>query len=134
MTTATLSDKTLTGHAQIEAVDLATVPAVCTDRRIPRKQQAALARKLLRSLGVAGISVTTPTYSMAQSVEVCVPRRGDYTVRHPDGGVDWQHDPAARANNAAVAKVEAILAKAFPNHDNRSDGMTDHFDYKWSMT
>ena len=34
----------------------------------------------------------------------------------------------------AEQKVEAILARAFPNHLDRSDIMCDHFDYCWSVS
>ena len=119
-------------HARLAEIDLAAVPVVCTDRHIPRKEQAALARKLFKSLGLRGISVTAPRYSMASSVDVSMPKREDYT-RDDHGQIDFATDPAAQANGEARHKVSAILDTAFPNHVDRSDGQSDHFDYRWSI-
>ena len=33
----------------------------------------------------------------------------------------------------ARAKLEKILARAFPNHEDRSDTQSDYFDYCWSF-
>jgi hypothetical protein len=130
---------------QILAVDLDRVPIVSRDRNIPRKLQAKLARQLFRGLGLKGISVTTPNYSMAQVVDVVVPRipaePGDYLY----DGKDFQHHcygdmPAevpARAkhfrHSEATRKLETILLRAFPNHDNRSDSQSDYFDACWGI-
>lgn len=100
----------------IVAVDVTRIPVMSADRTIPRKEQAALARKLFKQLGLRGISVTAPNYSMAQSVDVRLPETGD---RERDMSIEEQ--------------VREILAIAFPNHDNRSDSQSDHYDYKWSI-
>ena len=118
-------------HEAIAAVDLAKVPVVCTDRRTPRKDQAAIARKLFRSLGLKGISVTTPNHSMAQAVDIRIPRRQDVVLDAAGQIADRSNDPALTGNWAARLKVEAILAIAFPNHGDQSDSLTDYFDYKW---
>lgn len=120
-------------HAAIDAVDLSAVPVVCTDRGIRRKEQAALARKLFKQLGITGLSVTAPNYSMAHSVEVKIPKRDDYMMLSLDGGIDFLNDPTALANRRISEKVEAILGRAFPCHDDRSDSQSDYFDYKWSI-
>ncbi len=120
-------------HAILATVDLAKVPVMSDDRHIERKVQAALARKLFKQLGIPGVSVTTPNYSMASVVDVAIPTRNDYTVRREDGGFDFQEDPAARANTEAERKIETILAIAFPKHDDRSDSMTDYYDSCWSI-
>jgi hypothetical protein len=121
-------------HAALAAIDLIMVPVVATERHTHRKVRAKLTRELPKRLGVSGISVTTPRYSMATAVDVLIPARSDYTLRHPDGTVNWAEDPAALSNSAAEATVRAILARAFPNHDDRSDSTTDYFDNPWSVT
>lgn len=102
------------------------------ERSTPRKDQAKLARKLFKQLGLKGISVTTPSYSMAQGVDVLIPKRDDY-IRDERGNIDFINDPAAKANSKAVRDIMEILARAFPQHDDRSDSMTDYFNYKWSV-
>jgi hypothetical protein len=131
------------GRASMDAV-----PIMTTDRRIPRKEQAALARKLFKLLGFKGISVTAPRYAMAHSVDVYIPDQGQHDL------TTWPHDhskccgagnlgasqhdqatrcPACRAREAATRKIEAILAKAFPNHNDRSRTEEDYFDFCWSI-
>lgn len=130
-------------YDRLAAIDTDAIPVVCTDRHIPRKQQAALARGLFKQFGLRGISVTTPNYSMAQTVQIAVPRIDDDL--HDRSKWPHFHDysdpsrseatrcPACRERSAAVAKVEKILAIAFPKHDDRSDSQSDYFDYCWSM-
>ncbi len=126
----------------IHAVNLALVPIVATDRCIPRKEQAAKARQLFKRLGIKGISVTTPSYSMAQVVEIELPDEP-----HP-GWIGFEeyeyrtysdmpaHVPAKAAmlrRSRAAKHIEEILAVAFPAHIDRSDYVTDYFDYCWSV-
>lgn len=149
----------------IMSVNLDAVPVVTRDRFISRKDQAKLARDLFKRLGIKGVSVTAPRYSMARSVDVNVPRlpttQADYllvcpTCHDPVGvgscptchgdGRDYSNDtfsdmpdavPAKlkhRTHWNALQKVEAILLRAFPNHDDRSDYQTDYFNYKWSVS
>jgi hypothetical protein len=118
-------------HAALAAVDITKIPVMSTDRHIPRKLQAKLARMLLRSMGIKGVSITTPNYSMAQSVQVRMPRRDDYDL--DEHGFAVPGNPAAVANNEARQRMLAILLAAFPRHDDRSDTMTDYFDYCWSV-
>lgn len=132
--------------AAIDAVILDDVPIMATDRGIPRKEQAALARSLFKSLGLKGISVTTPNYSMAHVVDVDLPRLPAAVDDLVLNGRDYQHEtysnmpddvPAKMKNVArhkASKKIEAILAMAFPNHDDRSDLHQDYFDHKWSIS
>ncbi len=131
-------------YARLKEIKETAIPVLSRDRCIPRKEQAALARKLFKSLGLAGISVTTPNYSMAHVVEVRLPR-AEYHDRQK-----WPHNheaccnsgmghneatrcPCCRDHAAAELKIEEILARAFPNHDDRSDSMTDYFDNCWSV-
>ena len=119
-------------HARLAALNMDDVPVLSVPRSVPRKELAAEARKLFKMLAIKGISVTAPNYSMAQAVDVTIPRREDHDPPH------WRvHEcekcQSCSANGAATAKVRAILDKAFPKHDDRSDSMSDHFDYKWSI-
>lgn len=118
-------------HAALFAVNVKELEAVTFDRSIPRKQQAALLRKAFALLGVKGISVTTPNYSMAQSVHVFVPCRNDYKM--DTLGYVIEGDEARAQNNKTLDRVREILAVLFPAHDNRSDSQTDYFDYCWSV-
>jgi membrane protease subunit (stomatin/prohibitin family) len=118
-------------HTALAAIDITTIEIASNDRHIPRKEQAKLARELFKKLGLKGISVTTPNYSMAQSVDVSIPSRNDYKMIG-----QYDIDPeceACKANHEARERIEAILLAAFPNHDNRSDSQTDYFDYCWSF-
>ena len=126
-------DQASTTHRQIETVDLATVPIMTKDRGIPRKEQAKLARELFRQLRIKGLSVTTPRYSMATCVHVGVPLEfsppSDYVLNNVNYEASSYSDipaelPVRRkmdARGMATKKVKAILAAAFPNHDDRSD-------------
>ncbi len=129
----------------LQAVNEAAVPVVTRDRGIGRKEQARLTRELFKSLGLKGISVTAPSYSMAQGVDVKIPRLQIHVANMwPHGGDDVHRSgcqvaeadrcPACRANSAVRLKVEEILARAFPNHDDRSDSRSDYFDYCWMIT
>jgi len=131
-------------QAALASVKETEIPVMSRDRSIPRKEQAALARKLFKGLGLKGISVTTPNYSMAQSVRVELPELQIHCEdMYPHGGehkygcilpADSEHRClTCKANSAMSAKVEEILARAFPQHDDRSDTMTDYFDYCWSF-
>lgn len=132
-------------YAKLATINEASILPVCRDRHIPRKEQATLARKLFKSLGLAGISVTTPNYSMASTVDVAIPslphESGDYLL----AGVNYENNSYSDmpdavpckakmlARSAATRKVQEILARAFPQHDDRSDSMTDYFDSCWSF-
>ena len=125
------TEKALALHSALARVDVATVAVVTTERVGDRKRLAALARGVFSKLGIKGISVTAPNYSMAQSVDVRLPKRSDYKMENAwDVAADC---PARSANNEAHDKVEAILLAAFPGTDNRSDYASDYFDYKWSI-
>ena len=113
-------------------VDLLRVPVMATDRHMPRIEQAKAARQLFKQLGIKMMSVTTPKYSMASVVEIRLVKRTDYT-RDAMGDIDYFNDPAVQANHAVSAKIGAILARAFPKHDDRSDSQSDYFDSCWSI-
>jgi hypothetical protein len=120
-------------HQALAAVNITEIDMASRERNIPRKEQARLARHLFGKLGLRGISVTAPNYSMAQAVDVRLPVRRDFTCLSPSGDVEWERDPAAQANRVARERVEAILLAAFPNSEDRSDTQSDHFNYRWSI-
>lgn len=120
-------------HERLAQVDITKIPVMTMDRCVPLKVQAKLTRTLFKALGIKGVSVRAPRYSMACVVEVRLPRRTDY-VRNSAGQVEWDKDPAAQANTTARNRMEAILLAAFPQHDNRSDYQTDYFDSCWSIS
>lgn len=106
-------------------------------RREPRKVIAAEVRKLLKELGIKGISVTAPNYSMAQSIDITFP-----PIEHPGRDLavasDWRdHEhlscPVCERSHQAKARLEEIILAAFPDLDNRSDSLIDHYDYKFSI-
>lgn len=121
----------------IFAADVSKVRVISTDRHLPRKQQAALARQLFKSLGIRDVSVTTPNYSMAQTVEVrikaeappCEPFHCSLRELPEDHPVRVFYEQKSEARS----KLLEILGRAFPNHDDRSDSQTDYFDYCWSI-
>lgn len=126
-------------------INLDRVPVMTTDRHMPRKEQARLARELFKRLGIKGVSVTAPNYSMAHSVDVRVPSQIDPSefVYNGTNYAGWPFSempdevPAkvrAQSHWNARKKIEAILARAFPNHDDRSDSQADYFDFKWSIS
>ena len=123
--------KALELHQDLKNIDLAKVQVQTTDRHIERKQQAALARKLFKSLGIPHVGFRTPNYSMAHVVDVTMPMRQDYVPCN-----DFTPNylcPVRSANRAALQTVQKILATAFPNHDDRSDAQSDCFDSCWSI-
>lgn len=119
-------------HERLAQIDISAVPVMSLDRHQPRKEQARQCRELFRRLGLKGISVTAPNYSMAQSVDVRLPGREDYVFGV--GGMVQANDPARNANSEAQQRIRAILLAAFPKHDDRSDAQSDHFDYRWSVS
>ena len=123
----------------IETANLDAVPVFLLDRSATRKVQAAAARALFKQLGLKGISVTAPNYSMASMVHVNLPR----TEASKEMIAEWnasefQSETAygrlRSREHEAHRKLGQILAKAFPNHLDRSDVMSDYFDSCWSIS
>ena len=102
-------------------------------RREARKEIAKRIRKLLKDLGIKGVSVTAPNYSMAQSVDVQLPSaEGIAHNHHISGRID---DCAICAiKREAQEGIEKVILAAYPDLDNRSDYSTDYFDYKLSIS
>lgn len=98
----------------------------------PRTETAKQVRRTLRAMGIRGVRVTTPRYSMAQGLDIAF-AGDDHT---PDACGQWdsvyrEHDrdcPRFWRWHLADQRIEALLIRAFPNLDNRSDSQTDYFD------
>src|SRR5262249_10228421 len=118
-------------HARLAGIDPAAVAVVTTQRRPGRKELAAMARGLFARLALQGVSVTAPSYSMAQGVEVGLPRRLDLSPLNAQESAFAC--PARVANREAERRVQAILYTAFPGTTDRSNSQTDYFDYCWSI-
>lgn len=109
-----LSAKTPTSHSDI--------------RYESRKYIAGAIRGLLKGLGIKGISVTAPVYSMAQAIDIRVPD----TCEH-DSMEARRACPVCQNRNLAVRRIEELILAAYPDLDDRSDSMSDHYDYKLSI-
>jgi hypothetical protein len=100
-------------------------------RNETRKERAKAVRDLFKRLGLQGISVTAPNYSMAQSIDIRLP---DYDCLRED-----RYSPCypqcANCELAGEAKrrLNRLILAAFPNLDDRSDSQSDHFDYCLSI-
>ncbi len=105
-------------------------------RHLDQKERTTCIRSLLRSCGVLmgargkGVSVKAATGSMCYWTKVRYEN-----VSHADGtGHHNQFECATcTANRAASAKVSALILEAFPDLDNRSDSMTDHSDFVFTI-
>ena len=126
---------------QFDAILNVPLPAFRANiRHQTRKEWAAAVRKLFKDLKLTGISVTTPSYSMAQSIHISIPdlivdrithdrihdeiwSRGGHAIDCPDCAKRWN------AHN----RIEEIVLAAFPDLGDRSDSQSDHFDYCLSI-
>ena len=127
----------------IEALDLATVTPFLLARHAPRKAQAEAVRALFKRHGLKQISVTVPTYSMAQGVNVRIPHAEFSPEEHAEWRTAYDRDEDTNTTTTlgrtrtreheAAKKVKALLSLAFPNHDDRSDLQSDYFNYCWMV-
>lgn len=108
-------------------------------RNSGRKEFAKAVRSLFKKLGLKGISVTTPNYSMASTIDIRLPRRKDY-LDYNKMCLDWDSerqlrdkDIALTMNYQAEKLVEEIISICFPTKNDRSETITDYYDYKWSV-
>jgi hypothetical protein len=121
----------------MRAIIAAPVPDVVNpkERGLERKQIASDIRQLLKKLGIKGVGVTVPNYSMASTVHIRVPHvelTEEQSKTPRDAAGNYQRTPVAeaahRGRSAAVAKLEKIILGAFPDLVDRSDSMTDYHD------
>lgn len=104
-------------------------------RRWYRKERAAKVRELFKSLGIKGVSVTAPSYSMAQAIHIRVPYLGEHD--HISAYNDYptrQRCPHCKKRTDAEHHLEKIILAAYPDLEDRNDVMTDYFDYCLSFS
>jgi len=116
--------------AVCEQVEQAPTPMVRGNlRNARRKEQAEQVRRLLKDLGVEAVSVTTPSYSMAQAIHIALPA----SSHEVHGSVVYRECPRCQRRYQARERVERLILAAFPDLNDRSDAMVDHFDYCLSI-
>lgn len=111
-------------------------------RQASRKEWAQAVRKLFKELGLTGISVTTPSYSMASSIQISLPsvensNSDEHVKLHDDlwrEGRPGTDCPKCKERQQAREHLENVILTAFPDLDNRSDITTDYFDYCLSFS
>jgi len=99
-------------------------------RALDRKDIAAAIRELFRDMGLRGISVKTPRYSMASTVAITVPKF-EYLDQQVNDFVKGQRRLAAQA---VSDKLTSIILAAFPDLDDRSDTISDYFNNPLDVT
>jgi hypothetical protein len=100
-------------------------------RKERRTVWAKAIRRLLADLGIKGVSITTPHYSMAHSIDIKLPAG----TPHDRGAADHEYRdcPMCQERNRAQDRITQIILAAFPDLDDRSDSMTDYFDFCLSV-
>lgn len=98
---------------QIQKVDVMKLPVMARDRHMPRNEQSALARKLFKQLGLKGILVRKETGRNCFMVNV--------------------QFPALQDDRYVREQLLEILARSFPQHDDRSEHDIEYYDFKWAV-
>jgi hypothetical protein len=100
-------------------------------RKERRTVWAKAIRRLLADLGIKGVSITTPHYSMAHSIDIKLPPG----TPHDRGAADHEYRdcPMCQERNRAQDRITQIILAAFPDLDDRSDSMTDYYDFCLSV-
>lgn len=109
-----------------------------------RKEQAQNVRKLFRDMRISDVSVTTPSYSMAQSIQISIP--SDVPAHdsvHAAAEIESQKDadykgmvhycPFCKQRKETRDHIQAIVLAAFPDLNDRSDIQSDYFNYRLSI-
>jgi hypothetical protein len=133
-------------NAQLEQIINTPSPAfVANIRDLTRKEQSAKVRAAFKALGLTGISVTTPNYSMASSIQISLPRTDWEThepIHTPLEAIERQKDeyngmvqvcPVCKESWMAHVAIERIILAMFPDMDNRSDSQTDYSDFAFTI-
>lgn len=118
------------------AVDLDAVrPRTELARHCGSAELSAAVRGLLKELGIQGVTVTTERRVYNGATQLRVPARCDadtYMALTNGTRVYWH--PSAARNRRAEDRLDSILARAFPNHDDRSESQSDYFNYCYSTS
>lgn len=117
-----------TYNETLDSIEAAPTPEVLDPamRDNTRKDWAKAVRVLYKTLGVKGVSVTAPNYSMASSIHIQI--SVDDGHEHT-GGVEYTNCLICKRYGKAKAKLEALVLAAYPDLDDRSDSMTDYFNF-----
>ncbi len=136
----TLSADWLDQLKSIDPAELAPYPNQVRHESL--KIIAGAIRTLFRHLGIPGLSVTAPRYSMAQAVQVSAEfdLEHDYT-RWPhqhgecckEGHTEETRCPSCAKLALAQEKLTKIILTVYPDLDDRSDSQSDYFDYRFSI-
>lgn len=112
----------------LASIEAAKTPEVVDPnmRDNTRKEWTKAVRSLYKTLGVKGVSVTAPNYSMASSIHINI-SAGD--GHEHTGGVEYTNCLICKRYGKAKAKLEALVLAAFPDLDDRSDSTTDYFNF-----
>jgi hypothetical protein len=86
-------------------------------RQESRKARAAAIRSLFKRLGLKGISVTAPNYSMAQSVDITFPVRHCTNEVHQDYSKNLTDCADCTRVQEAKHHLETIILGAYPDLD-----------------
>jgi len=111
----------------LDAIEAAPVPLVRDPamRSKGRKEWADAVRALFKDLGIPHVSVTRPSYSMACSIDIRLPS----TSHGYHGSAEYRECPRCVRRRRGEERVERLILAAYPDLNNRSDPMVDHFDY-----
>jgi len=117
-----------------EIATLPLPPFRANIRHLDRKERAAQVRALFKALKVTGISVTAPSYSMAQSIDIRLPALEvsdeAHVKRHAEiddlntypwtgyGNNGCQH---CKVRREAQVRIEQVILAAFPDLNDRYD-------------
>lgn len=124
-------------YRALMAVDVARLPVRQDIGRTRSKELAAAIRELLRTLKVVGCSVTTDS-----SVSVKIPHTVCGTADcylvdqhcNEQSSRLYRTHPATVLGKVARDRVAAIISRVFPQCEDRSDSMTDYFNYCWMVS
>ena len=111
---------------------MTTTTQTVSVRHLPQKERTALIRKALKVAGIKGASVTSATGSMCFWTNV----RISLGAEHP--AHDWRTHISSQCEfcagrRAMERRVEAVILAAYPDLADRSDAMTDHFDFLFTV-
>ena len=101
-------------------------------RKERRKLWAVEIRRLLKRLGIKAVSVRTPNYSMASSVEISVPPGEEHD--RSASTHDYQACALCQQRNEASRAIERVILGAFPDLNDRSEYVSDSFDFCLSIS
>lgn len=99
---------------KLKSINVMNIPLMSRDRGIPLKTQASMARELCKKLGIKGVGARMAIGANCFYVIIRYPKSEQLSE-----------------NQYIHTQLEEILSRAFPNHDDRSDVMTDYFNTSW---